>query len=157
DEKHVVLDCQNLADDDVIAGDGDRLQQVVWNLLSNAVKFTPPGGRIDVRLERGGDKLRIRVADTGRGISAAFLPFVFDRFRQADSTSTRSHGGLGIGLTIVRHIVELHGGTVQAESAGEGQGATFTVTLPLASRPAVEEDLGGGSNSQERAGALSAA
>ena len=137
EEKHLVLDCQSLADDDLIAGDADRLQQVVWNLLSNAVKFTPAGGRIEVRLDRLGDKLRLRVTDTGRGISPNFLPFVFDRFRQADSSSTRTHGGLGIGLTIVRHIIELHGGSVHAESPGEGQGATFIVTLPLASRPAV--------------------
>ncbi|HYO10132.1 MAG TPA: response regulator [Tepidisphaeraceae bacterium] len=113
-----------------MTGDGDRLQQVAWNLLSNAVKFTPAGGRVDVRLERVGGALRLVVADTGQGIPANFLPYVFDRFRQADATSTRSHGGLGIGLTIVRRIVELHGGSVRAESGGEGRGATFTVTLP---------------------------
>lgn len=115
-----------------IAGDPDRLQQVFWNLLSNAIKFTPAGGRITCRVERDGDaSLRVRLTDSGAGISPSFLPFVFDRFRQADSSSTRQHGGLGIGLTVVRHIVELHGGTVTADSAGEGQGATFIVTLPL--------------------------
>jgi CheY-like chemotaxis protein len=115
-----------------LAADPDRMQQVVWNLLSNALKFTPAGGRVDVRAEQDGPHVRIRVSDTGRGIDPTFLPHVFDRFRQADSTSTRSHGGLGIGLTIVRHIVELHGGTVKAESAGEGRGSVFTVTLPVA-------------------------
>ncbi len=117
------------SNDDSI-GDPDRLQQVVWNLLSNAIKFTPAGGRIDIRLDSINTHLRLQIVDTGLGIAAGFLPFVFDRFRQADSTSRRSHGGLGIGLAIVRRIVELHGGTVTAESAGEGRGATFTVTLP---------------------------
>ncbi len=114
-----------------VLGDPDRLQQVVQNLLSNALKFTPRGGRVGVVLERVGGRARLVVTDTGRGIHGDFLPHVFDRFRQADSTSTRSHGGLGIGLTIVRHIVELHEGTVAAESPGEGYGATFTVDLPL--------------------------
>ena len=113
-----------------INGDPDRLQQVFWNLLSNAVKFTPAGGRVEVRLGVDGESVVIRVADTGIGIDAEFLPFVFERFRQADSTSTRQHSGMGLGLAIVRHVVELHGGTVRADSAGEGQGATFTVTLP---------------------------
>ncbi|MEA2736678.1 MAG: hypothetical protein QOE14_3129, partial [Humisphaera sp.] len=130
EEKQLTVDLACVAEDDRISGDGDRLQQVVWNLLNNAVKFTPAGGRIEVRLDRAASDLRLRVTDTGRGIPPAFLPYVFDRFRQADSTSTRSHGGLGIGLTIVRHIVELHHGAVHAESAGEGQGATFIVTLP---------------------------
>jgi signal transduction histidine kinase/DNA-binding response OmpR family regulator len=139
EEKQVALECF-VADDDRISGDADRLQQVVWNLLTNAVKFTPAGGHVEVRLDRIGSSLRLRVTDTGRGIAPTFLPYVFDRFRQADSTSTRSHGGLGIGLTIVRHIVELHHGAVHAESAGEGQGATFIVTLPAmsgANMPAV--------------------
>ena len=120
-------------DDDagIISGDADRLQQVVWNLLSNAVKFTPAGGRVHIRLERDGQSGRIIVSDTGEGMHRDFLPFAFDRFRQADSTSTRVHGGLGLGLAIVRHIVEMHGGTVSAESQGEGSGATFTVALPL--------------------------
>jgi signal transduction histidine kinase/CheY-like chemotaxis protein len=115
-----------------IAGDAVRLQQVIWNLLSNAIKFSPSGGRVEVRLERAGPVVQLSVSDTGDGISRDFLPFIFDRFRQADGTSTRRHGGLGLGLSIVRHLVELHGGTVHAESAGEGCGATFTIRLPLA-------------------------
>jgi PAS domain S-box-containing protein len=114
-----------------VAGDAERLQQVVWNLLSNAVKFTPEGGRIEVRVERDGKQALISVADTGEGIKEEFLPFVFDRFRQADGTTTRTHGGLGLGLAIVRHLAELHGGTVAAKSAGAGRGATFEVRLPL--------------------------
>ncbi|MBI3951308.1 MAG: response regulator, partial [Acidobacteria bacterium] len=114
-----------------VMGDPDRLQQVVWNLVSNAVKFTPKGGQVQVYLERVDSQAQIRVSDTGVGISPEFLPYVFDRFRQADSTSTRTHSGLGLGLAIVRHLVELHGGTVKAESRGERQGATFTVNLPL--------------------------
>jgi signal transduction histidine kinase/response regulator RpfG family c-di-GMP phosphodiesterase len=116
-----------------INADPDRMQQVVWNLLSNAVKFTPEEGRVEVRVEIADQRLRIRVTDTGQGINSNFLPYVFDRFRQADSTSTRAHGGLGIGLTIVRHIIEQHGGTVRADSAGEGHGSTFTVELPTIS------------------------
>lgn len=115
-----------------ISGDAGRLQQVVWNLLANAIKFTPSGGRVSVRLARAGRNVLIRVSDTGEGISTDFLPFIFDRFRQADGTSTRRHGGLGLGLAIVRHLVELHGGTVHADSEGEGRGATFTISLPLA-------------------------
>ncbi len=116
-------------------GDAGRLQQVVWNLLSNAIKFTPNGGRVGVRLERAGKNVKIKVSDSGPGISSEFLPFIFDRFRQADGTSTRRHGGLGLGLAIVRHLVELHGGTVAAHSAGEGLGAVFTVSLPMAVSP----------------------
>jgi PAS domain S-box-containing protein len=115
----------------LVAGDPSRLQQVVWNLLSNAVKFTPDGGRVEVRLDRIGSQAQIQVIDTGKGISPDFLPHVFEYFRQADSTTTRVFGGLGLGLAIVHHLVELHGGTVWAESLGEGQGATFTVRLPL--------------------------
>jgi CheY-like chemotaxis protein len=115
-----------------VSGDADRLQQVVWNLLSNAIKFTPSGGRVQVHLARADAQVEIGVSDTGPGIPPAFLPYVFDRFRQADSTLTRAHGGLGLGLAIVRHLVELHGGTVQATSPGQGQGASFTVRLPLA-------------------------
>jgi signal transduction histidine kinase len=114
-----------------VSGDSSRLQQVIWNLLSNAIKFTPAGGRVEVRLERVDSDVQISVSDTGNGISRDFLPFVFDRFRQADSTSTRGHGGLGLGLSIVRHLVELHGGAVYVDSAGEGSGATFTIRLPL--------------------------
>ena len=116
-----------------ISGDAKRLQQIVWNLLSNAVKFTPGGGHVEVRLECVGSHAKISVKDTGKGISAEFLPYVFDRFRQADSTTTRCFGGLGLGLAIVRHLVELHGGTVRAESPGEGQGATFSASFPLLS------------------------
>ena len=114
-----------------VSGDPARLQQVAWNLLSNAVKFTPRGGRVRISLERVESQIEITVTDTGEGIRPEFLPFIFDRFRQADSSTTRVHGGLGLGLAIVRHLVELHGGTVQAESPGEGQGATFKVRLPL--------------------------
>ncbi|HEX8652237.1 MAG TPA: PAS domain S-box protein [Pyrinomonadaceae bacterium] len=115
-----------------VSGDAARLQQVVWNLVSNAVKFTPKGGRINVRLERVESHVEINVSDSGQGISTEFLPHVFDRFRQADSSTTRVHGGLGLGLAIVRHLVELHGGTVHAESQGTGQGSTFKVKLPVA-------------------------
>jgi len=116
----------------LVTGDADRLQQVVWNLLSNAVKFTPKGGRVEVRLERVNGDAQIVVRDTGPGITPAFLPHVFDRFRQADTSITRRHGGLG--LAVVRYLVEAHGGTATAESAGDGSGATFRVRLPL--RPA---------------------
>ena len=115
-----------------VMGDPKRLQQVVWNLVSNAVKYTPEGGRVRVRLTRAGSSAEITVSDTGRGISPDFLPHVFDRFRQEDGSSTRSYGGLGLGLAIVRHLVELHGGTVRATSEGEGRGACFTVALPAA-------------------------
>jgi PAS domain S-box-containing protein len=115
----------------VISGDPDRLQQIVWNLLSNAIKFTPKGGRVAIRLERQDGNARLIVSDDGEGIPQDFLPYVFDRFRQADSSYTRQHGGLGLGLSIVRHLVEMHGGTVAARSDGPRRGATFTVTLPL--------------------------
>ncbi|EYF03190.1 response regulator [Chondromyces apiculatus] len=114
-----------------IHGDPDRMQQVVWNLLTNAAKFTPTSGAIDVRVDTKEDAVELSVVDTGRGIATEFLPHVFERFRQADGSSTRAHGGLGLGLSIVRHIVELHGGTIRAESEGEGHGASFTVSLPL--------------------------
>src|SRR4030095_6806170 len=115
----------------VVSGDANRLQQVIWNLLSNAVKFTNNGGRVGLKICHVGSAVEIRVTDTGQGISGEFLPFVFDRFRQADSTTTRQHGGLGLGLAIARHLVEIHGGSISAESPGEGQGATFTIKLPL--------------------------
>ncbi|MEH2084136.1 MAG: ATP-binding protein [Nostoc sp.] len=114
-----------------VLGDSGRLQQVIWNLLSNAVKFTPEGGKIYIQLQRVDTQAQITVSDTGKGISPDFLPYVFEYFRQADSTITRKFGGLGLGLAIVRHLVELHGGTIWAESLGEGQGATFKVKLPL--------------------------
>ena len=114
-----------------VFGDPNRLQQVVWNLLTNAVKFTPKGGKIDVLVERVNSHVEITVHDSGIGISPEFLPHLFERFRQADSSTTRKFGGLGLGLSIVKQLVELHGGTVTAESAGEGKGATFIVSLPL--------------------------
>ncbi len=114
----------------LLRADFARLQQVVCNLLSNAIKFTPEGGRVQIRMERTAGSMQIEVTDTGEGISAEFLPHVFDRFRQEDGSISRRHSGLGLGLAIVRHLVELHGGTVAAASPGEGQGATFTVRIP---------------------------
>jgi PAS domain S-box-containing protein len=118
-----------------VLGDADRLQQIVWNLLANAIKYTPRGGHVETRLEREGASVAIIVCDTGDGIAPEFLPYVFARFRQADVTTTRQHGGLGLGLAIVRHLVEAHGGQVSASSEGAGQGATFTVALPLMTSP----------------------
>src|SRR5688572_12459516 len=115
-----------------ISGDPVRLQQVVWNLLSNAIKFTPQGGRVRVTMERVNSYIEISVADTGCGIKPEFLPHLFERFRQADATTTRQHGGLGLGLSIVKTLVELHHGTVTARSAGLGEGTTITVRLPAA-------------------------
>jgi len=130
--KHVRLAFSyNLEAIEPVSGDAGRLQQVIWNLLANAIKFTSEGGRVDVFLERAGDHMEVRVADTGQGISADFLPHVFERFRQADGATTRRHTGLGLGLAIVRQLVELHGGTVHAASEGVGRGATFTVRLPI--------------------------
>lgn len=128
--KDITLTLQ-LTDTGFVLGDQSRLQQIAWNLLSNAIKFTPRGGRIEVCLTQVDDRAEIQVRDTGIGIRPDFLPFVFDRFRQSDGSTTREFGGLGLGLAIVQHLTELHGGTVQAESAGEGLGATFTVSLPL--------------------------
>ena len=125
-----------------IPGDPVRLQQVVWNLLSNAIKFTPRGGRVQIRSQRVNSHLEIIVSDTGQGIPADFLPHVFDRFRQADQKTSRQHGGMGLGLAIVRHLVELHGGTVRANSEGEGYGSTFTVMLPIT--PVYRVDESGG-------------
>ncbi|MBG1263976.1 hybrid sensor histidine kinase/response regulator [Nostoc commune] len=129
--KSIEIETKLAAEVGQILGDGTRLQQVIWNLLSNAVKFTPEGGRVTVQLEAVGNQAQITVVDTGNGITADFLPYVFDYFRQADGSTTRKFGGLGLGLAIVRHLVELHGGEVWAESCGEGLGATFTVRLPL--------------------------
>ncbi|HEX3281019.1 MAG TPA: ATP-binding protein [Pyrinomonadaceae bacterium] len=115
----------------VVSGDANRLQQVFWNLLSNAVKFTPAGGKVTLSLRQLDSEVELEITDTGKGIDASFLPFVFDRFRQADSTSTRQHGGLGLGLAIARQLIEIHGGTISAASDGEGKGATFRLRLPL--------------------------
>jgi PAS domain S-box-containing protein len=125
-----------------VMGDPARLQQVVTNLLSNAIKFTPEGGRVEVRLERSGERARLVVSDTGVGIRPEALPHVFERFHQADSSNTRAHGGLGLGLAIVRHLVESQGGSVSAESEGEGLGAVFTVDLPLAAAPGAQPPRG---------------
>lgn len=116
----------------LVSGDPARLQQIVSNLLSNAIKFTPEGGTVAVVLETAGAFVRLQVRDTGIGIDAAFLPHLFNQFTQKDSSSTRTHGGLGLGLAIVSHLVEAHGGTIQASSAGPGKGATFSITLPVA-------------------------
>jgi PAS domain S-box-containing protein len=126
-----------------VQGDPARLQQVTWNLLSNAAKFTAGGGRIVIRLERQGTNARLTFTDSGSGIRPEFLPYVFDRFRQEDSSRTRRHGGLGLGLAIVHHLVEMHGGSIEAHSEGEGQGSTFTVTLPL-----IKDAAEGGAPSQ---------
>ncbi|MGQ0811654.1 MAG: ATP-binding response regulator [Nitrospiraceae bacterium] len=136
ESKGIVLHAALPEEIGMVKGDPDRLQQVVTNLLHNAFKFTSPGGRVDVVLKQVENGLRLQIADTGKGIKPEFLPLIFERFRQGDSSSTRSEGGLGIGLTVVRHIVESHGGIVRGESEGEGKGATFTVELPLeSSRP----------------------
>jgi signal transduction histidine kinase/CheY-like chemotaxis protein len=126
---HFALDIED-ADIQLVA-DADRLQQIVWNLLSNAAKFTPEGGAVRVNVQQTDSQVCIRVCDTGKGITAEFLPFVFDRFRQADPSTTKRHAGLGLGLAVVRHLVELHGGRVEATSAGDGRGATFEVLLPV--------------------------
>jgi signal transduction histidine kinase/ActR/RegA family two-component response regulator len=131
DAKGIVLDYWAEPGLGAICADSARLHQIIWNLLSNAVKFTPHGGRINVRVEQDGSDTRVTVKDTGQGIDSEFLPRVFDRFRQADSSTTRSFGGLGLGLAIVRHLVELHGGTVSAQSDGVNKGATFSATFPL--------------------------
>lgn len=129
--KHISIETHVTLGDRPVSGDATRLQQIVWNLLSNAVKFTPPGGSVHVYLSQVAQDAQIQVKDTGKGINPEFLPHVFDYFRQEDSKTTRQFGGLGLGLAIVRYLTELHGGMVQADSAGDGQGATFTVRLPL--------------------------
>jgi signal transduction histidine kinase len=133
--KNIRIDVQISPFGGGVSGDPDRLQQVVWNLLSNSVKFTPNSGHIIVELSENSGFVEIRVIDDGIGIDPSFLPYVFEKFRQADTSRTRPHGGLGLGLAIVRHLVESHGGTVHADSLGDEQGATFVVRLPL--RPAV--------------------
>ncbi|HEY0099404.1 MAG TPA: ATP-binding protein [Pyrinomonadaceae bacterium] len=130
DAKGISLQADLDPEAEAVSGDPERLQQVMWNLLSNAVKFTPQGGRVQVRLTRVDSSVEIAVSDTGEGIDAEFLPYVFERFRQADSATTRRQSGLGLGLAITKHLLELHGGTITAESSGEGQGSTFILRLP---------------------------
>src|ERR1051325_2262672 len=117
----------------MISGDANRVQQVVWNLLSNAVKFTESGGRVCVNVRQAGGAVEVSVSDTGQGISKEFLPYVFERFRQADSTTTRQHGGLGLGLAVARHLVEIHGGTIDGESGGGVRGGTGIIKVSLGS------------------------
>ena len=131
DAKRLQLKCKIPLHLSEVEADPSRLQQVVWNLLSNAAKFTPPGGRIELRVVQRDTEIDIIVSDTGIGFPPTFKPHVFERFRQAESGTTRLHGGLGLGLAIARHIVEMHGGTIDGESEGEGKGATFRVSLPL--------------------------
>ena len=147
DAKNITIE-RHIADLDAMPGDRDRLQQVFWNLLSNAVKFTPRDGRVTVTLAREGNDAVVSVQDTGIGITADFLPYVFDRFSQADGSVTRRHGGLGLGMAIVRYLVELHGGTVRAESEGENRGATFTAVLPLR---VVQQSVDDGAHALRRA------
>ncbi|MBP1634007.1 MAG: two-component hybrid sensor and regulator [Acidobacteria bacterium] len=147
--KGVAVDADLPSSPVVVSGDPDRLQQVFWNLLSNAVKFTPAGGRVGVRVRRADRFAGVEVRDSGAGIAPAFLPFVFDRFSQRDTSSSRRHGGLGLGLAIVRHLVELHGGSVQAASEGEGAGSVFTVSLPV--RQAAANAAGGAASAPEGA------
>ncbi len=141
DAKGILLDISIGPLASPVLGDADRLQQVIWNLLSNAIKFTPRAGRVEVRLREEAGNAVIRVSDSGIGIRPDFLPYVFDRFRQAEGSITRTHGGLGLGLSIVRHLIELHGGTAEVESAGEGEGATFSVRLPLRAELAEDDPL----------------
>lgn len=140
DAKSIAIETDVDRDGAVMRGDGDRLQQVVWNLLANAVKFTPKKGKVTVRLRRVESDLELTVQDTGEGIASSFLPHVFDSFRQSDTGASRTHGGLGIGLSIAKHIVELHGGFIDAHSEGSGRGATFVVRLPIS--PLVSTTLG---------------
>jgi signal transduction histidine kinase len=131
ESKHIHVESDFESQSVAVFADPQRLRQIVWNLLSNAVKFTPKGGRVKVGISERESQIEISVSDTGQGIDPDFLPYVFDRFRQAEASTTRKYGGLGLGLAIVRHLVELHGGKVEADSLGEGQGATFTVSLPI--------------------------
>jgi signal transduction histidine kinase/CHASE3 domain sensor protein/ActR/RegA family two-component response regulator len=148
--KGIIVEVQKDTTESRISADADRMHQVLWNLLSNAVKFTQRDGRIMVRLNRRDDaKLELSIADTGEGISSEFLPFVFDRFRQADGSTTRHHGGLGVGLSIARYLVELHGGSIRAESPGPGKGSIFTITLPLLVNRDREDQPSGDSERQK--------
>ena len=137
-------------------GDSRRLQQVLWNLVHNAVKFTPPSGRVEVHLRRVDGRLHITVQDNGQGITPEFLPHVFERFRQQDSSSTREAFGLGLGLSIAKHLVELHGGSIVAASAGTGEGSTFTVELPAAVAAAANVDRGDAARRRRRSISASA-
>ena len=143
--KGVILE-RGVSDSSLMRGDSARLQQIVWNLLSNAIKFTPPGGRVRVELRRQGGSAELQVIDSGEGMEPELLPHVFERFWQADSSSTRTRGGLGLGLSIVKHLVQLHGGSVHAASPGRGRGATFTVRLPVAVAEAAEGSRDGTSS-----------
>ena len=154
DAKGISLETNLPSEIGQITGDSARLQQVVWNLLSNAVKFTPQGGRVEVGLERIDPHICITVSDTGKGINPDFLSYVFDRFRQADASSARRYGGLGLGLALVKYLVELHGGTVEAASAGEGQGATFKVTLPVRAVATSLGEVGGATATVKSSGEL---
>jgi signal transduction histidine kinase len=142
DAKQIQVQVMIAPDQGLVSGDSSRLEQVMWNLLTNAIKFTPCGGRVEIHLNRSDSYLEIAVCDTGKGIPAEFLPFVFERFSQFGDTDARRQGGLGLGLAIARHVVELHGGTIEAESPGEGRGSTFKVRLPAlavtSDRPGVE-------------------
>ena len=149
DAKHIQLEFNSTAENDNVLIDQARMQQVVWNLLSNALKFTPEGGTVTISVSCAESALVLRVEDTGAGIGPQFLPHVFDRFRQEDAATTRAHGGLGLGLSIVRHLVELHGGTVRAESDGEGRGSAFVVELPVAQTPALQKAYDGAAPSLE--------
>ena len=150
DGKNITIETSFDAGAGPVLGDANRLQQVVWNLLSNAVKFTPKNGRIDVALQRVNSEVEISVRDSGEGISSEFLPYVFDRFRQGDGKTTRMHSGLGLGLAIVRQLVELHGGTVKADSDGPGHGAIFKVRLPVLSINSVPDRNSGASDSTQK-------
>jgi PAS domain S-box-containing protein len=156
DAKGISLETDLPSEIGQITGDPVRLQQVVWNLLSNAVKFTPRGGHVEARLERVDPYICIAVSDTGKGISPDFLPYVFDRFSQADASSAKRYGGLGLGLALVKYLVELHGGTIEAASAGEGHGATFKVTLPVRAIASPLSEVGGAPATVKRSGELAA-
>ena len=149
DAKGIKIECELDHVPAVVSGDANRLQQVVWNLLSNAVKFTNSGGRVNVSLLQESSSVILSVRDTGQGIRREFLPYVFDRFRQADSTTTRQHGGLGLGLAIARHLIEIHGGTITAESEGAGKGATFVITLPSMESAANQEEFQTAANGRQ--------
>jgi CheY-like chemotaxis protein/anti-sigma regulatory factor (Ser/Thr protein kinase) len=142
DAKNIRIEREYAPEAGLIAGDPGRLQQVIWNLLSNAIKFTPRDGLVRIELKPGGDHVEITVCDTGAGIAPEFITHVFERFRQGDASTTRRHGGLGLGLSIVKHLIEQHGGTVECESEGENRGARFTLSLPSARAQALDARAG---------------